>query len=590
MRFVAALLYAASSAVLAALVLAFAAGGLDSTSAGVSLLSGACVFVGVLWSERQHPWPSQPVTGWAWAPVIIFVLFSLRAFLWLVFRDDGSIKVLSPNNLGDLALHLTYIEHIASGAAFWPQNPIYSGGSLTYPIGVDLINSLLLLVGLDVLRGLIWVGLIGCLCTGIALWRWGGGFALAGFLFNGGLFGFAYFGTGQIADYQSDMAWKSIPLALFITQRGFLFALPAGLLLLTSWRARLFQGGASPRTLPRWGEILLYTTMPIFHLHTFLFLSLLLGIWFVLYPAARRHLALLVGVAFLPATVLVLLVTGMLRGASMLGWKIGWMQSDPAFLQFLEENLGALPSIVSMPLFWILNFGILPLLVGWLCLLLARKMSAVTEAAFVFPAVGTFLVCCFVKFAPWEWDNTKLMIWSYLTVLPFLWSEIISRWTLPLRAAACAALFTSGFISLIGGLDSRQTGHEIAIRRDLDQVRKAVAGMPIADRFIGWPTYNHPLLLVGRPMALGYPGHVWSHGLVLEQPLALVTSVMNGAPGWREHAASLQARYLFWGAEERENYPESTQPWSGSAALIASGEWGEIYDLTEPATAEPTTP
>jgi hypothetical protein len=68
------------------------------------------------------------------------------------------IKVLSPNNLGDLALHLTYIEQMASGVAFWPENPIYAGGTLTYPIGVDLINSLLLLVGVDVLRGLIWVG------------------------------------------------------------------------------------------------------------------------------------------------------------------------------------------------------------------------------------------------------------------------------------------------------------------------------------------------------------------------------------------------------------------------------------------------
>jgi hypothetical protein len=112
----------------------------------------------------------------------------------------------------------------------------------------------------------------------------------------------------------------------------------------------------------------------------------------------------------------------------------------------------------------------------------------------------------------------------------------------------------------------------------------------VAERFIGWPTYNHPLLLVGRPMALGYPGHVWTHGLALEQPLALVTSVLNGAPEWREHATALQARYLFWGAEERENYPESTQPWRSTAALVASGEWGEVYDLASPPTAEPATP
>jgi hypothetical protein len=362
MNFVASLLYGASSCVLAALILAFAAGGLDRTSAAVSLTLGGCVAAGALWAGRGGRHALPRVSGWGWAPVIIFALFSLRAFLWLVFRDGDSVKVLSPNNLGDLALHLTYIEHIAAGAQFWPQNPIYTGGSLTYPIGVDLINSLLLLVGVDVLRGLIWVGLAGCLCTGIALWRWGGGFALAGFLFNGGLFGWAFFATGQIADYQSEMAWKSIPLALFVTQRGFLFALPAGLLLLASWRARFFSSEDKEEPLPYWGEALLYTTMPIFHLHSFLFLSLLLAIWFVVHSSARRHLALLVGSAFLPATVLVLLVTGMLRGASMLGWKAGWMQSDPAFLQYLQDQFGIQPGIISATLFWFLNFGAFPFL------------------------------------------------------------------------------------------------------------------------------------------------------------------------------------------------------------------------------------
>jgi hypothetical protein len=50
MRAVAALLYAASSTVLTALVLAFAAGGLNTTSAGISLAAGLCVFAGTLWA------------------------------------------------------------------------------------------------------------------------------------------------------------------------------------------------------------------------------------------------------------------------------------------------------------------------------------------------------------------------------------------------------------------------------------------------------------------------------------------------------------------------------------------------------------
>ena len=187
-------------------------------------------------------------------------------------------------------------------APFWPENPIFAGKPLTYPIGMDLFNALLVRTGVDILRTFIWAGLIGSACAAIALWKWGRAFAVAGFLFAGGLWGFDFLHRWQLLDYQSDMAWdrkvevawKSLPLAIFVTQRGMLFALPAGLLLLTSWRARFFNGeGAdrdvgSPSRLPLWGEVLLYAAMPLFHLHTFLFLSIMAAAWFVALPAARR--------------------------------------------------------------------------------------------------------------------------------------------------------------------------------------------------------------------------------------------------------------------------------------------------------------
>ena len=79
----------------------------------------------------------------------------------------------------------------------------------------------------------------------------------------------------------------------------------------------------------------------------------------------------------------------------------------------------------------------------------------------VFPALGVFALCCMIRFAPWEWDNTKLMMWSYVAVLPFLWSELFLRWPVWLRGIGCVALFWSGFISLLGGLDSNHRGFEI---------------------------------------------------------------------------------------------------------------------------------
>jgi hypothetical protein len=55
--------------------------------------------------------------------------------------------------------------------------------------------------------------------------------------------------------------------------------------------------------------------------------------------------------------------------------------------------------------------------------------------------------------------------------------------------------------------------------------------------------------------------------------------LMNGVETWREIARRLQVHYIFWGREETTNYAQSKRPWEKSAALIASGSWGAIYDL-----------
>jgi hypothetical protein len=215
MNFVAAVLYAVSCSALLAVALAFASGGLSPMIAAVSLSFGSLVAAGTLWRSRGETAPGKPPTAWEWAAIVTFALVTARIFLWLVFYEraeahaDLALKVLSPNNLGDLSLHLTYIHNLAGGVPFWPDNPIFTGGKLTYTLGADLFNSLLTLVGVDTLRGLIWTGLAGSALLGTALWKWGRGFAVFGFLANGGLFGFAVFSTGELADFQSSAGCSS---------------------------------------------------------------------------------------------------------------------------------------------------------------------------------------------------------------------------------------------------------------------------------------------------------------------------------------------------------------------------------------------
>ena len=135
-----------------------------------------------------------------WIVAGIFAIFAVRSFCWLLYIDGDELKIQSPNNLGDLALHITYIKDFANGTPLWPANPIFPLGKIRYPAGIDLFNALLCLVHVDLIRGLVWTGLLACLATFYALYRWGRLFTVAGFLFNGGMAGFAFLNTLQFLD------------------------------------------------------------------------------------------------------------------------------------------------------------------------------------------------------------------------------------------------------------------------------------------------------------------------------------------------------------------------------------------------------
>ncbi len=723
---------------------------------------------------------------WLWAVVAVFAMFAFRSFCNVYFIDGNEYKIQNPNNLGDLSLHITYIKTFASGMNMWPENPIYVSSRLRYPAGIDLFNAILLCLDISVIRGLVWVGLgaSAALCYG--LYRWGGAFTIAGFLFNGGIVGLQWFRNYEWKDYQSSnyIAWKSLALTMLVTQRGLLYALPAGLLLLIHWRAKYFpsnkmmplpvaaatptptpsptptppssasasssdpaeppsaansadltdvmepvaateastvaestptdepEAGTSddepvassevadsaetqaleessepavapvvviPETppsrgiIPFWVELSVYATMPLFHVHTFMALSfVLLFLFLFLGPQARKKLFWLGALASVPATFFLGLITDHFKAGSVMSWNPGWVMNNGDFARPLAAfaaqqpvpgapaaTTGFFSALTHFVQFWGINFGItVPLILALLVLMAIRAwkhrkepgpvnvrltslLAALavmvillasmfaylslgysllvvlvlippvalavmvplfasllqtrwrqtvplsTSLAFVIPAVALFIFSCLVKTAPWEWDNIKLIIWSYLIILPFLWSEMVSRWNFPVRAVVCVAMFASGFLTLFGGLAAGRTGYGMSDRAELDAVALAVKNLPVEARFAGYPIYNHPVLLQGRKMVLGYPGHIWTQGFTYGDESNKLSTLMNGAPDWKETARSFNVRYIFWGREEMKNYPQSTKPWEKELQQVATGPWGSIYDLQSPKPPAP---
>lgn len=545
---------------------------------------------------------------WFWLLAACFAIFAFRSFCWLIYYDGNEVKVQSVNNLGDLSLHLTYIRHFASGVPLWPDNPIEAFSKLRYPAGVDLFNAVLTCLGVDVIRGLVWTGILASLATFYALYRWAGNFGIAAFLFNGGLASYPFLQTLSFQDYQgaNNIAWKSIALSMVVTQRGVLYAFPAALLLLYQWRARFFpdysepalvrppdseaeEAASLPRRapLPFWLEVSLYATMPLYHSHTFIALSIVLAFLFILGDGAvRKTTAFLVSLAALPATFCVWITTDYFHAGSFIKWFPGWVNqpgNDMAmpFLQFWLINFGAW---VPLVLFFI---GITALAVWKQAKDPDFKIPA--TVAFLIPAIAIFLLGYLVKLAPWEWDNIKIIVWAYLIILPFLWTDLIVHWPIHLRAIVYFALFASGFITLFGGLAAGKNGFGIADRYELDNVGTAVKKLPADARFAGHPIWGHPILLQGRKMVLGYPGHLWTQGFNYADTEKKLQALMLGAPNWKELARSVHARYLYWGRDEKTNYAASKKPWEREAALVASGDWGAIYDLETPRNQPPAT-
>jgi hypothetical protein len=371
-------------------------------------------------------------------------------------------------------------------------------------------------------------------------------------LFSGGLVGVPALRDVLAQDAQASLEWKNLYLALFIPQRGFLFALPAGLLLLWSFRERLIR---DRRGLATWVEGTLWGSLPLFHAHTFLFVSAMIAIW----ALARRKVRSAIGpclIALAPATWSILEVTEGLRAGSIVWWKPGW-------------TIGARNPV----LFLLVSFGAYLPLAVW-TLIRSVKRREVEASLLLVPGLLFFVALFFVMLAPWDWDNTKLMLWCYVLVLPPIAAVVrsVPRWP---RAALYALLFYSGALSVAAACSS-QRAVPIVPLDEATAVCSALSGIPPGDRIATAQAFNHPVALCGHAIVAGYSGHLWSHGIDAKAVEERLTRLMKGDPRWRELARELDARYLYWGPRESVAHAGGAEPWRETAP-VAEGAWGRLY-------------
>src|SRR5438270_12706674 len=101
-------LVAVCCATVSSVLFAFICGQLTPINSVMALVCG--IIAGIL-SLRCSKVAAVSFTRSSQLLFLLFGLFALRAFCWVVFVNDDQIQVLSPNNLGDLSLHVTYVNY-----------------------------------------------------------------------------------------------------------------------------------------------------------------------------------------------------------------------------------------------------------------------------------------------------------------------------------------------------------------------------------------------------------------------------------------------------------------------------------------------
>jgi hypothetical protein len=504
------------------LLLSLLVGALRPWIAVLSLLLGFAS-AWYLRDSREYKKPSYEFTQCLFYSFI--VVACCLQFLYAFYPVKDQWWAVNTNNMGDLPLHVNMIKAFAKGLSFWPSNLEYVGQVLKYPFGMDFFNSLFESLGVPISAHLFLVGFIFSIASLYALHSWMGFWGVAAFFLSGGFSSWNELSVGNSWYPGDSVVWKNLFLAVFATQRGFLFALPAGIYLL--------QKASKIESLSRkeWvGFNLLIAVLPFFHLHSFFILSLYCFVVLLLQKQWHYFKYLIPGLVVAGMFILRALAGGMAQ--KTLGLMALWTWNG-------EESL----------LFYIFtNFATFLLPVAVLAFNAKKKLKAWLPIIF-------FILFLELKMAPWAWDNVKILLWCYLLVHKELFEMVLKQWDEGrLRIVACV-LFLPGFLML--GRSFPSVVQKVQIFNESAIPELVTRQIPINDAVLAASEYNHPLYFTGNQMTLGFTGHLWSFGIDFRSRQNMIDRLLKGEMEWQEAAKVLDAKWLYWGETEKHKYGES---------------------------------
>ena len=532
--------------------------------------------------------PSPIAFGYA-----IFYLV-VAAVLWRAFDramiviPEGIYTGLL-NNFGDLPFHLSVITSFAYGNNFLPEDPTYAGVRFTYPFLTDFISAIFVRCGADLRQsmfmenfvvGLAFVGLLHRWALVMLRDRLAALLTPVLVLLNGGL-GWVLFwqqanqNHNSLVDFlkslppsftiipETTWRWGNTISTLLIPQRGFLLGLPLAVIVFTQWwlseqkpgqegeqgkrgnakekkQKKRKNAEINPARLPSSERLsaspfshspvslsvrrmiaagVVAGLLPLVHAHSFVVVMVVGGCIALLQWRWRAW------IVFFAAASLIALPqmwwsthNSAVDAGKFFDWQYGWDRGKEDAIWFWFKNSGLFIPLTIAAILW-----------GGKERLVSRRLLM-----FLLPFSLCFIVPNVLKMAPWIWDNIKVLFYWWVGAAPLVALLLARLWRQgELKRVAAILLFAC--VTLAGALDVAG----ILLRPDKYQVFDA-AGVSFAESvkngtepralIIHAPVHNHPVFLTGRRSLMGYPGHIWTHGLDYVQRESEIKRVYAGGP------------------------------------------------------------
>jgi hypothetical protein len=534
----------------------------------------------------------------------------LGTILARVVEIDAEGMWTSPaTNFGDLAFHLSVISSFAFGGNLPPENPIFAGQVFTYPFMIDFLAALFIRMGAgwpiallagnmvlmaalvliveslgERLTGSLRAGRIGLL---LMIGSGGLGFLkfwedLRGFLagpagLKQGLVWFmnhlpaTYTINNQLANPggvgEIPLRYGNLLTTLLIPQRSLLFGLPLVGMIILLWHEGLIRSGEEADHLKARQAMrlagVLAGLLPLFHAHGFLAVVTVSLPLFLLY----RHRSWL---DFLVPLVLL---------ASPQAW---WLSGTAARGTLFKVHLWWEAGTANPVLFWLANNGIFIITLGIVTGLLWWRRE--TLAGFHLPFWLWLVIPNVVLLAPWPWDNIKLLVyWGMVSsvvvglgVARLLESDRRS-WRV-LGGLLLLSMILSGMIDIWRGLSPVEripllTSDEIGIAARIRAVT------PPRALILHAAIHNSPVVLSGRRSLMGYPGHLWSHGISYGEREADLRRMLAFTPEAPELLARYGIDYVLIGQPELLGFEANEEAFRERYREVFADPGARLYEI-----------